>query len=394
MANISHESLILSELNSSELKRIQSCNVYNPSDFDNSIVIDSYKEVPDRSLSSSRRRSSSVHVVYNEAGDEKDNDTTLSYIYKKLAAFFFVFNRFSFGDGSNIIRNSISKDNNHDISNDSPFFTNNIAPFVRSFSILYDLRLKDKIYDTVDYLIKYNRRATDRIVALFTNVPLNLDKFDFSKYLSNFEISLSESFALFIEQPTESDSTNIAALDDIPNDLKCEVVNKYSREVISESGPYHCVYEHKVDSIADNTILDEMLYGVAVKKGKLRFFQKIKSLTKKESDRFKQGSDESLNEYIKHRFATFTEYLSKRNQYSEDPNSNKWKPRTYFNVFSKKREESPSYNIDETARERFEEHVRVHTLHWDEVQYDDIEIVLRDNNDNSVVKLPYSCTIM
>ncbi|EAN32066.1 hypothetical protein TpMuguga_04g00713 [Theileria parva strain Muguga] len=387
MANISHESLICSDLNKRELKRIQSCGPYDTTDFDSSITIDSYRELPRNVVSGSRIRSSSVHIVYDDQNDEKESVTTLSYIYKKIAAFFFVFNRFS-----------VSSDIPSDIPAEIPVVSNeaSIVPFVRSFSMLYDLRLKDKIYDTMDYLIKYNRKATDRLVAMITSVPLHLDKFDFYKYFTNFDYSLSECFALFIEQPPDLDPSTVEAsdLDKIPDNIKCEVVNKRSLEVISESGPYKCLYEHNVDSITDNSLLDEMLCGVSVKKGKVRFFHKIKNLGRKDSKKMKNDVDEPVHDYFKQRFSTFTEYLSKRTRDSSGENQNKWNARTYFNVFSRKPSYQDSEPQDDSARERFEDHIRHHTLHWDEVQYDDIEIILRDDNDNSIVKLPYSCRIM
>ncbi|AFZ81555.1 hypothetical protein BEWA_009690 [Theileria equi strain WA] len=401
MVDISHESLICSDLNENmELIRLHTDSIGVRPVLDNSIMIDGYKEISKPGTRRRRRRrSSSVHSICTKMQDDRDHSiNTFETIYKKIAAFFFVFNKFA---------------NANDFINNLPVIANesHTLSFVRSFNMLYDLRIKEKIYDTMDNFMKSNRSATDRIVAMIPTMPINLDALGISKYFTGNTHNIADCFALFIENPRISgeEDTGISDskplvnsdLDSIPTSIRCEIVNKLSQEVLSECGTYECLYEQEIDSLPENIVLDGMLKGMPISKGKIRFFHKIMTFGKRDGSpkpprkRIDGTVDDSAG-FLKQRFSIFTEYLSRRNCDVNPGGSNKWNAKTYFNIFSKKEGDyrNPMDLADDSAKERFEEHIRMHTAHWDEIQYDDIEIVLRDNNDNSIIKLPYSCTIM
>lgn len=300
----------------------------------------------------------------------------------------------------------------------------------------HGLSITQRLAVTMDNFFKAGSRM-ERFVAFFPTISVPLAGFDMSSAFVPEHDNILDCFALFIQdskpmdEPTSSLAKQLSALDNMGKNLRWEIVNKVSNQVISESGPYHCVFEENIDSGTSDETFSSVLNDMLVKKGRLRFFQAMKSLGKyKEnlSRRMSRGLRDSESEtppgygglpamvgqniqapgnFLKTRIAMLGEYLARKseggassprtaeNAANEGSHHGSGMLKWNFSAFNQKRQEEASHQTqaDESAQHRMEEHIRLHTGHWDEFQYDQIEIVLRDDND-SVVNLPYSCAVM
>ncbi|KAK1933060.1 hypothetical protein X943_002010 [Babesia divergens] len=293
------------------------------------------------------------------------------------------------------------------------------------------LSLTERLCYTMDNLFR-GAPTMERLVAFIPTFSPPKPGFNLADAFVPEHENFVDCFALFIQDnksqgtPNSSNDTGSIPVDCIGDNLRCEIVNKVSKRVISESGPYHCVFEENIDSETPNEALLGFMGDLAFSSGRLRFFQAIKSLgkyketlsrritrssrdpgTEDQESTSRMGSTtfanfQSPGSFLKSRLNLFSDYLSRT---SDDTPSSPHSERTtrlgsisgrmirsYFSCAqSKEAQETP--DLDDNARHRMEEHILVHTDHWDEFQYDNIEIVLRDDND-SVVKLPYSCAVM
>ncbi|CDR96684.1 hypothetical protein, conserved [Babesia bigemina] len=250
-------------------------------------------------------------------------------------------------------------------------------------------------------------------VAFIPNFSTLNPGYEFSDAFVPHHDNFVDCFALFIEgdsasgnqaEPLRRSESN-TSVESMGDSVICEIVNKVSQKVISESGPYQCVFEEEIDSRTQNDKLRNLMSELPVSSGRIKFFQTIKSLSKTWENRYRRqggpvarASDPgptdgtSTASYIKQRLGLFSDYLSRRSEGALSAAS----LRSYFGGLRARRNSDPTElsQSDDNARNRLEDHIQVHTSHWDEFQYDDIEVILRDDNNNSVVQLPYGCVIM
>ncbi|GBE58747.1 surfactin synthetase A, putative [Babesia ovata] len=265
---------------------------------------------------------------------------------------------------------------------------------------------------TMDSLVG-NKGNADPFVAFIPSFSTLKPGYEFSDAFVPHHDHFVDCFALFIEgsaspgnttEPLRRTESN-TSVESMGDNLICELVNKVSQEVISESGPYQCVFEEEIDSRTPNDGLRNLMSELPISSGRIKFFQTIKSLGKTWENRHRrQGSPvsrasdpgpvecSSPASYIKNRLGVLSEYLARRSEGALSAASLK----SYFGNLRARRsaDSGDSSASDENARNRLEEHIQIHTGHWDEFQYDDIEVILRDDDNNSVVQLPYGCVIM
>ncbi|GIX61494.1 bifunctional (p)ppGpp synthetase/guanosine-3',5'-bis(diphosphate) 3'-pyrophosphohydrolase [Babesia caballi] len=262
--------------------------------------------------------------------------------------------------------------------------------------------------------------ATDRFIAFIPNFTFPRPGFELSDAFMPEHDNFTDCFALFIENPLPRDAVDAprisdgTAMDRMDSTLTCEVVRRLSKEILSESGPYQCVFEEEVDEGTPPCGVRKIMNDLKITSGRLRVFQNMRSLAKLRERRDvasgsadtpagpprcrAEGEDRKwhVGECFKHRLAALNEYLSRRSEGSPAAAS----LRNYFSTLRLRRtedsppEDSPPEDFyDENADHRLRDHVLMHTDHWGEFQYDTVETVLRDDQ-NSVVRLPYGCTVM
>ncbi|GFE53413.1 hypothetical protein BaOVIS_008170 [Babesia ovis] len=271
--------------------------------------------------------------------------------------------------------------------------------------------ITQKFHYTMDSLLG-RTGSSERFVAFIPTFSSGKSGFNFSNTFIPDHDHFVDCFALFIEGTSNEDVQTptlqrTESIVDVSDNLRCEIVHKESQQVISKHGPYQCVYEEEIDSETQDKPLKEFIEEMPVNNGRLRFFQAIRSLRKQydkspdtlesrstngDSTDAQESGSSTATSYFRNRLAMLSDYLSKRSEESRASNS----LRSYFTSLKPKRQEE---NEDvscygDSADYRMKEHTRIHTSHWDEFQYDNIEIVLRDSDDNSIIQLPYGCAVM
>ncbi|KAK1444415.1 hypothetical protein BgAZ_103210 [Babesia gibsoni] len=286
---------------------------------------------------------------------------------------------------------------------------------------------------TMDNLLRASP-TMERFVAFFPSFTMQMPDFNMSRAFVPDNEHFLDCFALFIQdaKPMEESDPDIqeayATMSEMGDNLTCEIVSKLSNKVISESGPYQCVFEEDIDSGTSNDTFRDLLNNMFVKSGRLRFFQAMKSLGKyketisRKMSRYRQDVENDLSStssshssmsqgyqnpgsFFRSRLGMVSGYLGRKSEESifstqsehtaQSNIGSSGSLRSYLSGLRMKRnyEFNENSKLDENAQYRLQEHVMLHTAHWDEFQYDNIEIVIRDDN-NSVLKLPYSCAVM
>ncbi|EDO08374.1 hypothetical protein BBOV_III008140 [Babesia bovis T2Bo] len=331
-----------------------------------------------------------------EVTDDNESSTYTAALYNKLSSMFDGFKGMMYTNwkitrtfGTNTASAISSMANG--VPNISQRFSWNMESFLRSNS------------------------ASERFIAFIPSFSSQKSGYTFSDAFIPNHGTFVDCFALFIEDPPKEqkspDPVDAQSVIDVGNNLRCEIVSKASQRVLSEHGPYQCVFEENINTETEAKPLKEFIEDMPVHNGRLRFFQAIKSLRKPSDknidnqdvpsqsmgskDHVESMSHYSPTSYIKNRVAMFSEYLSKRSEEAPGPKT----LRSYFaNLRSRRGNEESEDNdeskFDDNAHYRMQEHTMIHTGHWDEFQYDNIEIVLRDDNNDSVIQLPYGCAVM
>ncbi|ORM40134.1 uncharacterized protein BXIN_1339 [Babesia sp. Xinjiang] len=325
----------------------------------------------------------------NQQSEEPEANTYTTVLYNKLSSMFDGFKGLMYSNW-NVT---------HTLANEPAATTSDR----RSPSI------SQRFNSTMDSLLG-RTGAADRFVAFIANFTIPKAGFNFSNPFVPRHDKFVDCFALFIEgkntgrgaefaQPVEN-----AALD-VGDSLRCEIVSKVSQQVISKYGPYHCVFEEEVDSQTRHKSLRDFIGEMSFSNGRLRFFQAIKSFRRQSDKQVDAASEntatddaedtpeqngQSAANYLKNRLGMLSEYLSRRS----DDTSSSTALKSYFQSLRAWRSEDTEVRSEESADYRLKEHTMVHSGHWDEYQYDNIEIILRDDNNNPVIKLPYGCAVM
>ncbi|KAK2194559.1 hypothetical protein BdWA1_001686 [Babesia duncani] len=326
-----------------------------PGSIKDCISIDSYRDVPRQIAFDEELNDNCTESATRSMSSGDENQPEYLPLYKRLSSLFLAF------------QNCVSS--NESISSNS--------------SKEGALSLRQRLYESWGNIMKRNNVNARGSVAMFSSF-----QFDISKRFSPSDDNFADCFALFIEENNRLDSVDFKT-----EGLKCEIRHKSSHEIISESGPYRCVYEEELNSGAHSGFLRKIFANESIQGARIRFFQRIRNFTKNYTrGNINEKTDGNGKEDEKEGMRMFTCMPFRNGSNSKFASGGILK--SYLHCFYKDKEEEPPVEEDENAKARLENHIRLHTDHWGEVQYDQIEIVLRDLEKGSIIKLPYNFKIL